>query len=230
MSAESTCWTVILGAANGSQADRDEFARRYASVVRGYLSARWPSLRRKDLLEDAVQDVFIECFREGGVLVRAEPLRPGGFRPFLFGVVRNVARRIESNRADDRRRQAPSPMTPDLESIPVDDDTLSQIFDRAWASSIVSQATGLHAKRAQTLDAAAARRVELLRLRFFDGLPIREIAVRWNADPAKVHREYARARVEFRSALREVIMFDYPSPQENLEQRCDELLAILGRG
>jgi hypothetical protein len=38
---ESTCWTVIRAAAAGSSKDRDELARRYLSVVRAYLSARW---------------------------------------------------------------------------------------------------------------------------------------------------------------------------------------------
>ncbi len=39
--AASTCWTVIQGAAAGRGDDRDQFARRYAPVVRAYLGARW---------------------------------------------------------------------------------------------------------------------------------------------------------------------------------------------
>ena len=39
--AGSTCWTVIQGAAAGSAADRQDFARRYTPVIRAYLAARW---------------------------------------------------------------------------------------------------------------------------------------------------------------------------------------------
>src|SRR5262245_7244949 len=71
LSAESTCWTVTRGAALGSAGDREEFARRYLPVIRAYLSSRWrhsPHLRD---LDDAVQEVFVECFGQGGVLARA---------------------------------------------------------------------------------------------------------------------------------------------------------------
>ena len=36
---------------------------------------------------------------------------------------------------------------------------------------------------------AALRRVELLRRRFQEDLPIREIAQQWNEDPARLHKE-----------------------------------------
>ena len=42
-------------------------------------------------LEDVVQEVFVTCFKEDGPLSRADPERPGGFRAYLYGVVRNVA-------------------------------------------------------------------------------------------------------------------------------------------
>ena len=38
----------------------------------------------------------------------------------------------------------------------------------------------------------------LLRLRFEEGLPIREIARRWDSDAARVHKHYARAREAYR--------------------------------
>jgi hypothetical protein len=70
--------------------------------------------------------------------------------------------------------------------------------------------------------------VELLRLRFNDGLPIREIAVRWGEEAARLHHEYATARDEFQSALREVVAFHHPgtAPGE-VDQACRELLARL---
>ena len=60
------------------------------------LAARWRSSSQSSELDDAVQEVFVECFRAGGVLKRVDASRPGGLRPFLFGVVRNVALRFET--------------------------------------------------------------------------------------------------------------------------------------
>jgi DNA-directed RNA polymerase specialized sigma24 family protein len=93
---ESTCWTVIRAAAAGSPADRDEWARRYLGVVRAYLAARWRGSPLRQELGDAVQEVFVECFRQGGALEAAGAGRVLSFRAFLYGVVRNVARRFES--------------------------------------------------------------------------------------------------------------------------------------
>jgi RNA polymerase sigma-70 factor (ECF subfamily) len=74
----------------------------------------------------------------------------------------------------------------------------------------------------------ALRRVELLRLRFHEGLPIREIARRWRDDPATLHREYARAREEFKEALIGVMAFHHPGSPAQAERECAELLALLG--
>ena len=75
----------------------------------------------------------------------------------------------------------------------------------------------------------AGRRVHLLRLRFHDGLPIRDIAERWGMDAAKLHHEYATAREEFRAALRAVVAFHHPdAPSSELDQRATDLLALLG--
>jgi len=60
---ESTCWTVIRAAAAGSPAERAELARRYLGVVRAYLAARWRGSDLRADLDDAVQEVFVECFR-----------------------------------------------------------------------------------------------------------------------------------------------------------------------
>ena len=39
-SLETTCWTLVRGAADGSSADAEEFVRRYAPVIEAYLAAR----------------------------------------------------------------------------------------------------------------------------------------------------------------------------------------------
>jgi RNA polymerase sigma-70 factor (ECF subfamily) len=67
----------------------------------------------------------------------------------------------------------------------------------------------------------------LLRLRFHEGLPIREIARRWGADAAELHHQYARARKEFLAALREVVAAHQPGPPSAVDQACAQLLALL---
>jgi RNA polymerase sigma-70 factor (ECF subfamily) len=64
--------------------------------------------------------------------------------------------------------------------------------------------------RARAAGADAARRVELLKLRFGEEMPIRDIARLWNADAARLHHEYATAREEFRAALRDVVAEHQP--------------------
>jgi RNA polymerase sigma-70 factor (ECF subfamily) len=216
--AESTCWTVIRAAAAGSAADRDELARRYLGVVRAYLAARWRGSPLRADLDDAVQEVFVECFRQGGVLEAAVDGRVPSFRAFLYGVVRNVARRFES-----RPRPAASP----LPVIQDDEPSLSRLFDRTWAQAIMTEAAQLQRRRADERDPEAVRRVELLRLRFEENLPIRTIAERWGVAAAGLHHAYALARQEFKAALLEVVAFHLPGSPTEVEQEAASLLKAL---
>jgi RNA polymerase sigma-70 factor (ECF subfamily) len=223
---ESTCWTAIRAAAAGQPAQRDEFARLYGPVIRAYLGSRWASSPARAELDDAVQEVFVECFKQGGVLDRAETGRPGGFRAFLYAVVRNVALRFETGRGQAKEQQPPSDL--DVNQIAADEESLSRDFDRAWARALLREAAQVQEQRAQKAGEAALRRVELLRLRFHEGLPIRDIADRWQVDAALLHHEYAKARQEFRAALLEVVGFHQPGSPAEVEQQCAELLAVLG--
>src|SRR5262245_53461076 len=95
---ESTCWTVIRAAAAGSPADREELGRRYLGVVRAYLAARWRGSARRDDLDDATQEVFVECFRQGGAVeaagagryresfAKARPITPDTPRAYRFAL------------------------------------------------------------------------------------------------------------------------------------------------
>jgi RNA polymerase sigma-70 factor (ECF subfamily) len=204
---ESTCWTVIRAAAAGSPSDREELARRYLGAVRAYLSARWRGSALYDDLDDATQEVFIECFRQGGAVEAAGAGRVPGFRPFLYGVVRNVARRFESR---------PVRAAGSLPEIAADDASQSRLFDRAWAQAIMAEA-----------GPEAVQRVELLRLRFEEGLPIRAIAGLWGTDAARLHHAYAVARQEFRAALLAVLAFHQPGSPAELEQEAATLLQAL---
>jgi len=218
-----TCWTVIDAAAAGSVDHREEFARRYSPVIRAYLAARWRCGPCLGDMDDAVQEVFLACFQPGGVLQRAD--RDRGFRAFLFGVVRNVALRIETSRG--RRRERQPLEDAGLEQVPDDAESLSRAFDRAWAKTLLREAAGRMEQRARDLGEAACRRVELLRLRFHQQLPIREIAVRWGVEAADLHHEYAKARREFKAALREVVAFHRPGSESQIDQECADLLSLL---
>jgi RNA polymerase sigma-70 factor (ECF subfamily) len=214
-----TCWTRIRAAADGEPDGRESFARMYLPAVEAYLRARWRGTPRLDDVDDAVQEVFLDCFRDGGALERVDPERPGGFRAFLYGVVRYVALRFEEGRGMGRERPAGS----DLEA-EADEESLSVVFDRTWALSRLREAAELHAERAREAGEDATRRVELLRLRFEESLPIREIARRWDANPAKLHHDYARARREYKAALLDVVAFHHPGPPAAVEDEAAGLL------
>ena len=218
---ESTCWTVIRDAAEGDPSQRDRFAHIYEPIIRDLLAVRWRSGPLTAEIDDAVQEVFVECFRSGGALDRAEPSYAGGFRQFLHGVIRNVARRAEARYV----RRRPADLDPD--ALPADDESLSLAFDRAWARAILGEAARLQAIRATGAGSAALRRVELLRLRFQSELPPREIARLWNVDASEVYREYDIARDEFRDCLRTVVAFHHPVSPAEIDIACMELISLL---
>jgi len=215
---ESTCWTVIRAAAVGSPADRDELAHRYLVVVRAYLTARWRNSDLSTDLDDAVQEAFVECFRQGGAVEAAAAGGVPSFRAFLYGIIRNVARRFESKPA---RQGIP---LPNMES---SEDGQSRIFDRAWARAIMLEAAGRQKQCALALGPEAQRRVELLRLRFEENVPIREIAKQWGVPVAGLHHAYAVARQEFKAALLEVVAFHQPGTSAEVEQVAASLLLVL---
>jgi RNA polymerase sigma-70 factor (ECF subfamily) len=215
---ESTCWTVIRAAAAGSPADREEVGRRYLGVVRAYLAARWRGSDLRPDLDDAVQEVFVECFRQGGALEAAGAGRVPSFRAFLYGVVRNVARRFES------RPKRPAGLLPD---IPANEESLSRLFERTWAQAIMAEAAQLQRRQAAQRGPAAVQRVELLRLRFEENLPIRAIAERWGVPAAELHHSYAQARKEFKAALLEVVAFHCPGSPAEVEEEAASLLRSL---
>lgn len=211
---------MLQAAVSGSREARARFAERYEPLIRTYFGARWRYPPQLYEIDDAVQEVFVECLRAGGILERAEPDRPGGFRAFLYGLVRNVARRFET-----RKKPLGGEIEP--EAIPADEETFSRVFDRAWAKSVMREAAQRQTAAAANAGEAAQRRVELLRLRFQEDLPIRDIAQRWDADAALLHREYAKAREEFRAALKDVLSSFHGVGGEALERECAELLALL---
>jgi hypothetical protein len=85
----------------------------------------------------------------------------------------------------------------------------------------------LLSERAREQADGALRRVELLRLRFREDLPIREIARQWDEDPARLHHEYAKARREFAAALKDADMENPPGEPARVEAECARLAGYL---
>lgn len=219
-----TCWNLVHAAGAGDAAARAAFTQRYQPVVRAYLQARWHATPLLSELDDAAQDVFIECLRVGGALQRATPGRGMGFRAFLLGVVKNVALHAERARARHRERGV---IAIDLDALATRDDSSATVFDRAWARAVMREAAELQVLRARAQDAAAERRAEILHLRFHEGLPIREIAKRWGVEAARLHHDYSRARAEFAAALCEVVGEHRVGSAEELDRECARLLSLL---
>ena len=220
---EDVSWSLVLRAAGGDRDARSVFGRSYLPVVRRFLESRWRDTRLAPELDDAVQEVFVECLRENGVLSRADPER-GDLRGLLFGVTRKVAARFEEQARRARDRDGGFA----LDSIRDREQSLSELFDREWARALIRLAGERMRARAKNGDAGARLRVELLRLRFAEGLPIRDVAAQWDMDPVAVHRAYARAREEFRACLEHVVAEHAVRSEADLEAEVARLLVLLG--
>jgi RNA polymerase sigma-70 factor (ECF subfamily) len=221
----TTCWTLIRGASGGSLADREEFARRYAPVARAYLGGRWQGTPLQAQLEDALQEVFLECFREEGALLGAEQGRSAGFRGFFFGVLRNVARRAEERRS--RRREYQPPSEYEFEKADQNEESFSRIFDRAWALAVLGEARELQVARAEAEGREAMRGVDLLRLHTGQGVSIRELAERWGVPRTNLQRRLEKARRDFAQAIREVLASHHPDDPGAVEREWSSLRETL---
>jgi RNA polymerase sigma-70 factor (ECF subfamily) len=218
-----TNWELIRDAAGADEDAREAFAARYLPVVRDYLRARWQDKPCFEDLEDATQEVFLQCFQRGGVLARANP-DLGEFSGFLYGVVRRTAQVFEARKKRPRNNLSPGTFHPD--QMAIDEESLSNVFDRAWARSLVQDAGILFQSLAARLGQDHLQRVELLRLRFQEDLPIREIAELWGQEPKRVHWAYRRAREEFENAICETLS-QRGYPPERLKDECARIFGFL---
>ncbi len=71
-----TSWTIIECAAGGNAEAREHFAELYAPALKAYFCKRWERTPYIASVDDAVQDVFVDCFKSDGVLSRTI-LSPG---------------------------------------------------------------------------------------------------------------------------------------------------------
>ena len=85
---------MLRAASAGDTNAKSTFARSYTAPIRAYLGHRWRDTPYASAIDDAVQDVFVECMKPGGVLDHANQ-ELGDFRALLYGGARNIARRFE---------------------------------------------------------------------------------------------------------------------------------------
>jgi RNA polymerase sigma-70 factor (ECF subfamily) len=221
---DSTCWTVVRGAAAGLAEARETFSRAYGSVISSYLAARWKLSVHHEEVADATQEVFLQCFKPGGALEKTESDRPGGFRAFLYGVARNVALMTERSRSR-RRDRAIGELN--LDGLEQSEATLSHAFDRAWAEMIARQARELMAQRAaQRGNTDLAYRC--LELRYLHGKAPRDMAPMIDRTVEQVYELLRTARRQYQAALMEVMAHHHPgSTAAALEHKCRELTSLL---
>lgn len=217
-------WSVITRAAEGDGAARSLFGRSYLPVVRRFLQVRWQGTPLAGDVDDATQEVFLECLREGGVLHRADPGK-GNLRGLLFGVTRNVGARFEERRGG--RRETNETDRELLDLIQSREPSASVAFDREWARTLLRLAADRMRERAADRSEAAQMRVELLHVRFQEGLPIKDIARRWGIDAARLHKAYGTARTEFRAVLREVVGEHTARSEADLDREVERVLQLI---
>lgn len=219
---DTTCWSVVLGAARGDPLKRQDFCHQYEQVIRAYLATRWRMRPDHDDISDAAQEVFLQCFQENGALERVDPARAGGMRAFLYGVTARTAAQIERRGRRWNRDHAAD--VGDPERIQAAEATLSRAFDKAWAQMVAREARLCLARRAASSGKAARLRFHCLEQRYFHGRWPREIAANLDLDPQRVSELLHEAKSEFRAALLEVMESLLPAATEKeLLLRCAEL-------
>lgn len=221
--AHETCWTLIRRAAVGEAGARSQFTRSYERLIRAYLVRRWQGSAHAADVDDAAQEVLLECLGDGDPLRRADPGRE--FRSYLLGIVRNVALRFERQRG--RRHEQLAGGESAFVDMPGRELALSQFFDRQWAQAMVDEARALVRAQADSGDPRAKLHAELLELRFGKGMPIRDIAAQWQMDADAVHRAYAKARERFRQCLRQVVQFHATGEGADLDAECQRVFELL---
>ena len=143
----------------------------------------------------------------------------------MYSVVGHVADRIE--RTNGVRRMAQEPSGTGLDAFAHTEATLSRVFDRAWVEMVTRSAWLRMAERVDR-GAEGRDRIQILDLRFKEGLSSGEIAERLGLESGYVYQQLRNAKRDFRTALIEVVGSYHPdASKDELEARCVELIALL---
>ena len=139
---QDTSWTIIEAAAEGDGEARERLATLYSPALEAYFRKRWQANPILHSVDDAVQEVFVDCFKPSGVL----------------------------ERADGKNKDGDSRDAPDADTLATDDDKdLTRLFDREWARSIVQEAAFLDRDRDRSVggrEGGVPRQADPVRHRF----------------------------------------------------------------
>jgi RNA polymerase sigma factor (sigma-70 family) len=205
-------WALVHAAAAGDPQALDRFCRRFGNDLRHWLRLRWRGSPWRHQVDDAAQEVLLECFRPGGALARVDARRCRHFESYLRGVMSNVAARIARREARATTRWHPSGLL--LRAGGAPDAEPRTRLDLANVRATIDAAVG----RLELEGATAGHTLaELVRLHFFDGLPVRAIAARWHEPAARIHEQRRRARILLRRSLAGVA--DLPASAAGLPRR-----------
>ena len=196
-----------------------EFAFRYDRFVRRVLTKRWLGTIYRTHFDDAVQDVFVECFKPGGVLAKADSSRGGAFRSLLFRVTCNVAARYERNHNRDLRL-----ISKELTDTHGEDSGAFLQITREEVAEVVSEALR---RMSQHTAVEVRERAQLLIQHSCDGQKIIHLAGGDTETAERLHRQHSKAKREFQTFLSEVIQSHYRAPPEDVETILKELLGSL---
>lgn len=158
--------------------DAGAFAGLIARHERACLAIAYAKLRDADAAGDVVQEGFLKAWRNLGSLGS-----PASFSGWLAQIVRNLA--SDLLRTKQRRGT----------------ETVVEVADETNDPAEMAA----ESERARQIDAALAKLDETTReivtLRYFDGLPSKEIAAVVGMSPAAVDMRLSRARQELREML-----------------------------
>jgi DNA-directed RNA polymerase specialized sigma24 family protein len=180
----------------GERSAQDHFCRRFLPQVRRWLRSRWRGAVLASLVDDAAQEVFLECCRPGGALSRIDRGRRVRIVAYLHGVVGNVAARVERREARQLARRAR--YRTGWLCRPTDGEAAIDAVARAALRAAVRAAV-----QALSLEPATAGHslAELVQLHFGAAQPVRAIAAAWQLPAARVHALRRRACRRLRRRL-----------------------------
>jgi DNA-directed RNA polymerase specialized sigma24 family protein len=191
-------WALVGLVGEDHREARREFAFRYDKFVRRVLAKRWLGTAYRNHFDDAVQDVFVECFKPGGVLEKADRTRGGAFRSLLFRVTCHVAARFERAHHRDSRIEAN-----DFADTSGQDNDAYRQLTREEVGEVVR---------------GAIRRMQQ---------KIIHLAAGDTQVAGTLHRQHSKAKLEFQSFLGEVVEETYRVPPEEVSEILQELLSVL---
>jgi RNA polymerase sigma factor (sigma-70 family) len=231
----STLWTVVLKAGD-SAATSAQALNALSELCRIYWRPLYGFLRRKGYGREDAQDLtqgFFAHLIETRGHARADPEK-GRFRAFLLTAFKNFI-------ADARDRERALKRGGGMMLEKLDDKTetritrdlkwqADQIYDREWATSLVSQALGRLAQ-----ECALAGKAELfgyflpyLATPEESRIPYEEVARRSHRPVITLRHELVRLRARYRAILREEVrgtIRDAADVDEELRYLCHALAA-----